>query len=52
MFVSGLAVLISLFNSVMCAENEFDPVLLEDALEKRRFEIIERKAEEAKQQAL
>ena len=36
MFVSGMAVLISLFNLVMCAENEFDPSLLEAALQKRR----------------
>ena len=32
MFVSGAAVLISLFNLVMCVENEFDPVDLETAL--------------------
>ena len=41
MFVSGAAVLISLFNMVMCVENEFDPVLLEAALQKRRAEKIE-----------
>ena len=52
MFVSGAAVLISLFNMVMCVENEFDPVLLEAALQKRRAEVAERKAEEARQKAL
>ena len=52
MVVSGMAVLISLFNLVMCVENEFDPVLLEAALAKRRAEVAERKAEEARQKAL
>ena len=46
MVVSGMAVLISLFNMIMCVENEFDPVLLEAALQKRRAEVAERKAEE------
>lgn len=46
MIVSGCAVLISLFNMVMCVENEFDPVDLEAALQKRRTEVNERKKEE------
>ena len=50
MFVSGAAVLISLFNLVMCAENEFDPVDLEAALQKRRNEVMARKEAEAKEQ--
>ena len=52
MVVSGLAVLISLFNMLMCVENEFDPVLLERALQQRRTELEERKAEEARKKAL
>ena len=44
MFVSGAAVAISCFNMVMCVENEFDPVLLEAALQKRRSEVKEREA--------
>lgn len=47
MFVSGAAVLISLFNLVMCRENDFDPVDLEAALQKRREEVAERKKQEA-----
>ena len=47
MFVSGAAVLISLFNLVMCRENDFDPVDLEAALQKRRDEVAERKKQEA-----
>ena len=51
MFVSGCAVLISLFNLVMCRENDFDPVDLEAALHKRRGEVIKRKEKEAAEQA-
>lgn len=29
MCVSAMAVLISLFNMIMCAQNEFDPIVLE-----------------------
>ncbi len=29
MCVSSMAVLISLFNMIMCAQNEFDPIVLE-----------------------
>ena len=32
MVISGLAVAISFFNMTMCVENEFDPILVEDAL--------------------
>ena len=39
MVVSFAAVLISFFNMVMCADHEFDPVLLEAALYKRRQEF-------------
>ena len=52
MFVSGAAVAISCFNMVMCVENEFDPVLLETALQKRRAEVAERIAEEERQKEL
>ena len=41
MVVSGMALLISLFNMVMCVENEFDPVILEAALQRRRAAIKE-----------
>ena len=50
MFVSGAAVAISCFNMVMCVENEFDPVLLEAALQKRRSEVKEREAIEQRRQ--
>ena len=36
MIVSSLAVLISLFNMVMCAQNEFDPIVLEKEFLNRR----------------
>ena len=36
MMVSSMAVLISLFNLVMCAQNEFDPIVLETEMELRR----------------
>ena len=46
MVVSGMAVLISLFNMVMCVENEFDPGLLEEALETRRVDLRRKQEEE------
>ena len=36
MVCSSFAILISLFNLVMCAQNEFDPIILEKELQKRR----------------
>ena len=36
MVCSGFAILISLFNMVMCAQNEFDPIILEKELLDRR----------------
>ena len=36
MVCSGFAVLISLFNLIMCAQNEFDPIIVEIELQKRR----------------
>lgn len=36
MCVSSFAVLISLFNLVMCSQNEFDPLVLETELQSRR----------------
>ncbi len=36
MVCSGFAVLISIFNMIMCAQNEFDPILLENDLMLRR----------------
>ena len=36
MVCSGLAILISIFNMVMCAQNEFDPIILEKELLDRR----------------
>ena len=41
--------MISCFNMVMCVENEFDPVLLEAALQKRRVEVAERLADDTRQ---
>lgn len=38
MIISGLAVAISFFNMTMCVENEFDPILVEDALLNRQIE--------------
>ena len=32
MIVSSMAVLISLFNMIMCSQNEFDPIKLEEEL--------------------
>jgi len=39
MIVSSLAVLISIFNMIMCAQNEFDPMKLETELIQRREKI-------------
>ena len=36
MVCSGFAILISIFNMVMCAQNEFDPIILEKELLDRR----------------
>lgn len=36
MVCSGFAILISLFNMIMCAQNEFDPIILEKELLDRR----------------
>ena len=36
MIVSGMAVCISIFNMVMCTQNEFDPIVLEKELASRR----------------
>lgn len=47
MIVSSVAVLISLFNMVMCAQNEFDPIVLEEELHKRRNKQKERDELEA-----
>jgi len=47
MCVSSTAVLISLFNMVMCAQNEFDPMVLEEELTKRRQKKKERDEREA-----
>ena len=38
MFISAAALAISTFNMIMCVENEFDPVLIEVALQQRRKE--------------
>ncbi len=37
MIVSSFAVLISLFNLIMCSQNEFDPIVLEQELILRRM---------------
>ena len=50
MFVSGAAVAISCFNMVMCVENEFDPLLVEDALLNRRIENKQKREEEERLQ--
>ena len=36
MIMSSMAVCISIFNMVMCQQNEFDPTILEKELKKRR----------------
>ena len=36
MMCSGVACLISIFNMVMCQQNEFDPITLEQEMEVRR----------------
>lgn len=41
MCFSGLAILISIFNMVMCAQNEFDPIVLEAEMLRRREKIQE-----------
>ena len=46
MVVSSFAVLISLFNLVMCSQNEFDPVILEEELMKRRNRVLNEAREE------
>ena len=43
MIVSSFAVLISIFNLVMCAQNEFDPIILEKELILRREQEAARK---------
>ena len=47
MCVSAMAVLISIFNMVMCTQNEFDPILLEREIVRRAEKKKER--EELKQ---
>jgi hypothetical protein len=37
--VATMAMPISIFNIIMCAQNEFDPILLELELKKRRDKI-------------
>ena len=46
MVVSGLACMISFFNLVMCAQNEFDPIVLETELILRREKYQEKKKRE------
>jgi len=36
MVCSCFAILVSLFNMIMCAQNEFDPIILEEELQKRK----------------
>ena len=36
MCCSAMAILISIFNMIMCAQNEFDPIILEKELNSRR----------------
>ena len=50
MIISGLAVAISFFNMIMCVENEFDPLLVEDALLNRRIENKQKREEEERLQ--
>ena len=45
MICSGFAVLISIFNMVMCEQNEFDPILLENDLMARRVRHKRRQTE-------
>ena len=42
MCVSGMAVLISIFNMVMCTQNEFDPLALEKEMNLRKEAIKEK----------
>ena len=41
MVFSGLAILISIFNMVMCAQNEFDPIILETEMLRRGEKLKE-----------
>ena len=50
MVISGLAVAISFFNMTMCVENEFDPILVEDALLNRQIENKQKQEEEERKQ--
>ena len=45
MCFSACAILISIFNMVMCAQNEFDPIVLETEM-LRRFEKLSEKMKE------
>ena len=45
MVCSCFAILVSLFNMIMCAQNEFDPIILEDELKKRKSAAIAKRAE-------
>ena len=52
MVISGFAVAISFFNMTMCVENEFDPILVEDALLNRQIENKQKQEEEERKQKL
>ena len=45
MVCSCFAILVSLFNMIMCAQNEFDPIILEDELKKRKSAAIAKREE-------
>ena len=49
MVFSGLAILISIFNMVMCAQNEFDPIILETEMLRRGKKLKEIEDQKRKQ---
>ena len=42
LIVSSIAIQISIFNCIMCAQNEFDPILLELEMKKRREAAVKK----------
>lgn len=44
LIVSSIAIQISIFNCIMCSQNEFDPILLELEMKKRREKASKREA--------